>query len=236
MISKLKQEGCYGKYIPIQCPKHRDLSVIQTGDAETLNRYIDLPSLICNLPCDEQLPCRLHECQKSCLPFHEHQKCTHTVSDKFSDCGHNVTRKCFEELRHLRCQAKIDFSFMCKHLGMRKYSEDFATKSCKKDCEKMMDCGLHRCKKKCGEQHSHFKCEEKVNFTFDLCRHTAVKLCYKNPESQLCQTKVKKKLPCNHTVRIACHKPLSTTCQWVVDYKCPDCSHPSPSKKDVQVK
>ena len=231
LISKMKQEGCYGKYIPIQCPKHRDLSVTQIGDAETLNRCIVSPDLICNLPCDEQLPCKLHECQKSCMSFHDHQKCTRTLSDKFSDCGHNVVRKCCEELRHLRCQTEIHFSFMCKHLGMRKCSEDYATKSCKKDCEKMMDCGLHQCKKICGKHHSHLKCNEEVTFTFDLCNHTAVKLCYENTESKLCKTKVKKKLPCNHTVRIACHKPLPTACPQKVDYKFPDCLHPSPSKK-----
>ena len=229
LISKMKQEGCYGKYIPIQCPKH--LNVTPIGDAETLNRFIDSPNLMCNLPCDEQLPCRLHECQKSCMPSHEHQKCTRTVSDKFLDCGHNVIRKCCEELRHLRCQAEIGFSFMCKHLGMRKCSEDYATKSCKKRCEKLMDCGLHRCEKICGKHHSHLECKETVNFTFDLCGHTSVKLCYENKESKLCHTKVKKKLPCNHTVRIACHKPLPTICRQKVDYKFPDCSHPSPSKK-----
>ena len=231
LISKMKQEGCYGTYIPIQCPKHRYLKVTQIGDGETPNRYIDSPELICNLPCDEQLPCRLHECKKSCMPSHDHQKCTSNVSDKFPDCGHNVTRKCCEELRHLKCHAEIYFSFMCKHLGMRKCSEDYVTKSCKKDCEKIMDCGLHRCKKICGKHHSHLKCEEKVNFTFDLCSHTAVKLCYENAESKLCQTTVKKKLPCNHTIRIVCHKPLPTTCRQKVDYTFPDCAHPSPSKK-----
>ena len=95
----------------------------------------------------------------------------------------------------------------------------------------MMDCGLHQCKKICKKHHSHLKCSETVTFTFDLCNHTAVKLCYENPESKLCQEKVKMKLPCNHTVRIACHKPLLTACPQKVDYKFPDCLHPSPSKK-----
>ena len=95
----------------------------------------------------------------------------------------------------------------------------------------MMDCGLHQCTKMCGKHHSHLKCSETVTFTFDLCNHTAVKLCYENPESKLCQEKVKMKLPCNHTVRIACHKPLPTACPQKVDYKFPDCLHPSPSKK-----
>ena len=231
LISKMKQEGCYGKYIPIQCPKHQELNITQIGDAETLNRYIDSPGLICDLPCDEQLPCKLHKCQKSCMPFHDHQKCTRPVPDKFPDCGHSVIRKCCEELRHLRCQTEIYFSFMCKHLGMRKCSKEYETKSCEKDCETMMDCGLHRCKKICGKPHSHLECDETVNFTFDLCGHTAAKLCHENPKSKLCQTKVKRKLPCTHTVRIACHKPLPTTCHQKVDYKFPDCSHPSPSKK-----
>ena len=231
LISQMKQEGCYGKHLPIQCPKHRELNIIQVGDAETLNRYINSPDLICKLPCNEQLPCKLHECQKSCMPFHDHQKCTRPVSDKFLDCGHNVSRKCCEELRHLRCLTEISFSFMCKHSGMRKCSEEYSTKRCEKDCEQMMDCGLHRCKKICGKHHFHLECHETVNFTFDLCGHTATKLCYENPESKLCQKKVKKKLPCNHTVRIACHEPLPTTCHQRVDYKFPDCSHPSPSKK-----
>ena len=233
VISKMKQEGCYGKYIPIQCPKHRDLSVTQVLDAETLNRYIDSPDLICKLPCNEQLSCGIHECQKPCMPFHDHQICTHSVSDKFSDCGHNIIRKCCEELRNLNCQTIIYFSFMCKHLGERKCWEkyDVISKRCEKECEKMMDCSLHRCKKKCGQYHSHLKCKEKVNFIFTLCSHTATKRCYENPESILCKTKVKKKLPCKHTVRIACHKPLPTTCYQEVDYKFPDCSHPSPSKK-----
>ena len=231
LISKMKEEGCYGKYIPIQCPKHRHLNITRVGDAETLNRYINSPDLICTLPCDEGFPCGLHECRKSCMPFHDHQICTRIVSDKFSDCGHDVIRKCCKEMRYLRCQTEIYFTFMCKHLGMRKCSEEYATKSCKRDCEKTMDCGLHRCKKICGEPHFHLKCEEKVNFTFELCSHTGVKLCYENQESQLCHTKVKKKLPCNHSVRIACHKPLPTTCRQKVDYKFPDCLHPSPSKK-----
>ena len=153
VISKMKQEGCYGKYIPIQCPKHRDLSVTQVLDAETLNRYINSPDLICKLPCNEQLSCGIHECQKPCMPFHDHQICTHSVSDKFSDCGHNIIRKCCEELRNLNCQTIIYFSFMCKHLGERKCWEkyDVISKRCEKECEKMMDCSLHRCKKKCGQ-------------------------------------------------------------------------------------
>ena len=112
LISQMKQEGCYGKYLPIQCPKHQELNIIQVGDVETLNRYINSPDLICNLPCNEQLPCKLHECQKSCMPFHDHQKCTLPVSDKFLDCGHDVSRKCCEELRHLRCLTEISFSFI----------------------------------------------------------------------------------------------------------------------------
>ena len=231
LISKMKREGCYGRQIPIQCPKHRDLRVTLVGDVETLNRYIDSPALLCSLPCDKELPCGLHKCQKLCLPIHNHQICTHIVSDKFPDCRHNIMRKCCDELRHLRCQAEIDFSFMCRHLGKRKCWEEYTIKTCEKDCEKMMDCNLHRCKKICGQKHSHLKCDEKVNFTIQRCSHTAIKQCYENPESVLCQKMVKKKLPCNHIVRIKCHKPLPTICYEVVEYKFPDCSHPSSSKK-----
>ena len=231
LISKMKREGCYGREIPIQCPKHRDLRVTPVGDVETLNRYIDSPDLICSLPCDEGFPCGLHECQKLCLPLHNHQTCTSIVSDKFPDCRHNIMRKCCEELRHLRCQTEIEFSFMCKHLGKRKCWEEYAIKTCKKHCERMMDCNLHRCKKICGQNHSHLKCEEKVKFTIQQCSHTAVKQCYENPKSILCQKMVKKKLPCNHTIRTECHKPLPTICYELVEYKFPDCSHPSSSKK-----
>ena len=231
LILKMKRKGCYGREIPIQCPKHRDLRITLVGDVETLNRYIDSPDLLCSLPCDEELPCGLHECQKLCLPLHNHQICTHIVSDKFPDCRHSIMRKCCEELRHLRCQAEIEFSFMCRHLGKRKCWEEYAIKTCEKDCEKMMDCNLHQCKKICGQKHSHLKCEEKVKFTIQRCRHTAIKQCYENPNSVLCQKMVKKRLPCNHTIRIECHKPLPTMCYEFVDYKFPDCSHPSPSKK-----
>ena len=231
LISKMKEEGCYGSEIPIQCPKHRDLKITRVNDVETLNRYIDSPDLLCSLPCDKELPCGLHKCQKLCLPLHNHQICTHIVSDKFPDCRHSIMRKCCEELRHLRCQAEIEFSFMCRHLGKRKCWEEYAIKTCKKDCEKVMDCNLHRCKKICGQKHSHLKCEEEVKFTIQRCSHTAIKQCYENPKSVLCQKMVKKKLPCNHTIRIECHKPLPTTCYVVVEYKFPDCSHPSSSKK-----
>ena len=231
LISRMKREGCYGREIPIQCPKHRDLRVTLVGDVETLNRYIDSPDLLCSLPCDKELPCGLHECQESCLPIHNHQICTRLVSDKFPDCRHNIMRKCCEELRHLRCQAEIEFSFMCRHLGKRKCWENYAIKTCEKDCEKMMDCNLHRCTKICGQKHSHLKCEEKVKFTIQRCSHTATKQCYENPNSVLCQKMVKKKLPCNHTIRNECHKPLPTTCYEFVEYKFPDCLHPSPSKK-----
>jgi len=74
----------------------------------------------------------------------------------------------------------------------------------------MNDCFLHKCDKKCGENHGHSICEVKVNYSFPECGHPAKdqKPCSKTV-SWKCKKVVKVSLRCGHSTMKECWKKLA---------------------------
>lgn len=151
----------------------------------------------CRMACDTLMGCGEHKCRMSCQPEHNHGKC-HVQVEAVLQCGHKRVKKCWE--RPVKCNEM---------------------------CEKMMECGKHRCKEKCAREHGHLsiQCREKVRFERD-CGHSDKKRCGKPFEN--CARKCKIRLPCEHRCPQLCmpaHSHDDIYCSVLVVVTLPRCGH-----------
>ena len=206
-IHRMKDQNCVGNRIPLQCPKHKELSRCQAVDANTVIAIVDHPTYLCKEKCDDQFPCNIlgHLCKKSCFPKHSHSKCLIQVRDRFSECNHPVTRKCHQKISHLRCQVEVNVVLQCEHKKLRE----------------------------CYMKTSYIRCNVMVDVILPQCGHQTKIECHKKIEDVSCKTPCQKTNTCEkHKCSQVCGKPHDhNNCQSMIDYKFPECGHPSSKKK-----
>ena len=194
LIDQMKQKGCVGSQISIQCPDHPDISWHRVSGPYELEKLCHKPEDFCNVRCGKAMTCNnvAHNCSKTCSPKHDHSACFHHVEETFEKCGHPLKRLCHENPAEVACKTKVPYVLpRCGHSGMKQCYVPFEKISCSQNCPALMDCGKHPCKEKCGAKHSHVACSEEVSFTFEGCGHSGVKTCSRSSSSLVCQNDVK---------------------------------------------
>ena len=206
-IHQMKDQGCVGNRIPLQCPKHKELSRCQAVDAKTVTAIVDHPTSLCKQKCGDQFPCNIlgHVCKKPCFPKHSHSKCLIRVKDRFSECYHPVTRECHQKISDLRCQVEVTVVLQCGH-------------------EKLRECYIKT---------SYVRCNVMVDVILPQCGHQTKIECHKKIENVSCSQPCQKTNTCGkHKCSQVCGKPHDhNNCQSMIDYKFPECGHSSPKKK-----
>ncbi|XP_043669081.1 protein shuttle craft isoform X1 [Vespula pensylvanica] len=159
-----------------------------------------LTLLLCDSVCGKILNCGKHTCEKKC----HHGEC--------EPCDKIIQQECYcgKSKRDVICQSNIS-----------------STYSCEDTCEKLLDCGNHKCKKTCHPN----SCEP--------CALTPEKIttcyCGRTPLSDkrttcldpipTCEEICSKRLNCGqpsnpHTCKIKCHQGDCPECDLTTDVKC----------------
>ena len=134
----------------------------------------------CTVICHEMKQCGIHRCTKFCQPTHSHANCDVQVSFRFEKCHHISMKPCSKPVEQMICQQA---------------------------CGKLMNCAAHLCHEKCGDEHSHTYCAERVEFTYTKCGHTNTKHCSQSEENIKCEEEVKINHPvCGHLVVKQCYE------------------------------
>ena len=255
-ISLMKKQGCVGYEFPLQCTKHKTTKY-KAIDGDCIRAVNAKHELLCNQPCGDPYPeCDKHPCKKSCFPRHHHMVCPELVNDQFPDCKHDVQRKCPQKISDYRCQTIVNVDLPCKHEGEKKCCQNvkdvicsipvtatflrcghktekpchvkIEDLKCQYPCKEMNSCGIHQCKKVCGENHGHETCSELIDYNFPNCGHPSSE---KKPCSKeitwKCKYKVSFQGSCGHEIQRECHQSEN-------EVKCPvtpcgrkrKCKHP----------
>ena len=204
-ISSMMKQDCVGNEFPLRCTKH-ETSTYKAIDGKTIWAVIADPTLICNQPCGDPYPyCDSHHCRKPCYPRHAHNVCPEVVDDQFPECGHDVKRPCRMEIYFLKCEVEEIVNLPCGHTGA----------------------------KKCSQNISDVQCEITVTATFPRCGHKTKKQCVVKIETKRCEHRCKEMNSCGiHQCKNFCGKSHGhDTCSEMIDYKFPECDHPSSKKK-----
>ena len=101
------------------CPRHPDDSKHDFAGAKSISDMLNNPNSFCRIKCGEWLlPCFKpeHRCERACYPKHTHNQCLKPVLDIFPDCGHSVTRKCFQDIEDVLCNVEVKTQLnVCGH-------------------------------------------------------------------------------------------------------------------------
>ena len=147
LIRKLQQQNRVNTSIPINCPKHRDSTIIQIKFAKD----IKIGQHFCRQPCVLKMRCGIHCCRQDCQPPHRHDKCRESVKFTFPKCGHEGQKECHQDETKVNCCKILHIKLPnCQHVGQIMCSvKDKA--SCQEKCPRKFNrCG-HPCHLKCGE-------------------------------------------------------------------------------------
>ena len=143
-----------------------------------------------------------------CGDNHQHLICPMQIPDVFPDCKHQIQKKCGDQFSNYKCKATVLDNLECGHEVEKICSEDKGSIECKSPCNALNNCLLHKCKQKCGSNHSHETCDALVKATFELCPHETEKKC-SEPITWPCNRTVPVKLNCGHESRKLCCEPIS---------------------------
>ena len=207
LISSMTKEDCVSNKFPLQCIKHKT-STYKVVNSNDIQKVINNPALLCKLPCGDTYMhpyCGEHPCRKPCHPKHDHMDCPEMVDDHFPICGHYVKRRCSKSLSSLLCMSEESVDLPCGH----------------------------RHNKKCHQNISDIVCRVLVTTILQKCKHKVEKPCYRKVELICCKQECKKMNSCGiHHCKMICGKSHGhETCSAMIDYKFPECDHPSPKKK-----
>ena len=64
LVESMSDEGCVGRALEIQCPRHKGISVHSVKSRSQLQSFVEDPRRLCNLVCGETMPCDLHKCRE----------------------------------------------------------------------------------------------------------------------------------------------------------------------------
>ena len=204
LIDKLDIQGKVAEEIPLNCPNHREETIIHAKGAAD----VDL-NAFCRKPCPYERKCG-HECPEICQPSHSHKKCLVKVDCMFADCGHPGQRFCYQDDSDVSCQVKCSERMNC---------EEHA-------CSKL--CGKHYCDKyPFNFNHSHDQCKVSIKFVFQDCLHTGQRKCFEREEDMTCLTRVEATLTCGHRMEKTCSQPdAEIVCKEPCPRKLQGCGHP----------
>ena len=204
-ISAMMKQDCVGNEFPLRCTKHKT-SKYKALDDKIIRAVIAKPILLCKQLCgDPYSNCDKHPCRKPCYPRHWHTVCPELVDDQFPDCGHDVKRPCRKKIYFLKCEVEEIVNLPCGHAG----------------------------EKKCSQNISDVQCEIPVTATFPQCGHKTEKPCHVKIETMKCQHRCKEMNSCGiHQCKGVCETLHGhDTCSELIDYKFPECDHPSSKQK-----
>ena len=118
----------------------------------------------------------------------------------------------------------------CGHTNKKKCHQDEAKLSCKIVCNVPMDCGIHKCKEKCGNlDHSHSECSVSVTVKCSDCDNDVKKPCHLSMADFKCTIQVLADLPCGHKMPkkcfendadVKCTHPCAKTMNCSKKHKC----------------
>ena len=205
LINSMKVRDCVGDEFPLRCTKHIT-SKYNAMDGDNIWTVITNPTLLCKQLCGDFYPaCGEHPCKKSCFPRHNHTVCPELVEDQFPDCGHDVKRRCPKKISDLLCQVIETVDLPCGHEG----------------------------EKKCSQNVIAVICRIPVPATFPRCGHKTEKPCHVKIEKMKCQKPCQEMNSCGiHQCKDVCGESHGhEACSERIDYKFPNCDHPSPRKK-----
>jgi hypothetical protein len=209
LLDRMNDLGCVSDTIAVQCPKHKEKSVVNICDADAFEKLMTKPEKFCKEQCGYKYPCGLHLCTKPCLPAHAHASCMSMVTFTHSACGHEGKRRCYENVRSLLCQKQVVLNFVCGHNTLasciQKQEHDRGVKT--KLCTAKVDCVL------------------------PACGHKITKPCHAKASHSVCNSVVYYKGACGHNLSRECHMPDSQVrCDFQPCAKPRRCGHPCVNK------
>lgn len=200
-----------------ECPPCRARAIYkcQCGNAEEERECSDR-IFQCGVPCEKQLPCGKHFCNKGCHA---------------GDCG-----ECpFQGKRSCPCGKRVHEGMAC----------DVGVPLCGATCEKVLNCGYHRCPERCHRGpcvetcrnvvrkscrcgslkkevpcHQDLACERKCQRVRDCERHACKRRCCDGncpPCSEICGRRLRCK---NHKCPSPCHRGACAPCPVMVTISC----------------
>ncbi|KAI1779792.1 hypothetical protein F4818DRAFT_153764 [Hypoxylon cercidicola] len=179
--------------------------------------------------CEDLLPCGEHECQREC----HSGLCGSCEVPVFSVCY------CGRESKEILCEQRGDKNESYNY-GQVNVESDlldsngllenwyWGSFSCEAICNRLFDCGKHRCEKEC---HSQDENAAHCPFSPDLITHCP---CGKTPLSEIldqprqscedpipnCRKICNKSLTCGHLCQDACHSGSCTPCTQKMEISC----------------
>ena len=172
---------------------------------------------ICDIKCDFILDCG-HPCSLPCHQDQNHnKKCSQPceINRNCSSQKHPCKNLCFQDCGD--CDIIVDLSLKCGHTANDIKCGEIKNYSCVTKCEKLLACGLHKCKNYCYEC-SEIGCGES-NMTVKTlkCGHEMKAFCRKCLNSKKCRKSCPKSLNCGHPCPLKCFEDCSEA---VCDKKC----------------
>ncbi|KAK6628816.1 hypothetical protein RUM43_002632 [Polyplax serrata] len=196
------------------CKKHKCENICHSGDCPP-----------CNKESIQKCKCGLKERKQPC--FNPTWQCEKVCGKPFS-CGfHKCTLVCHEGSCG-ECPSSLERSCPCgKNKFLLPCTVDVP--ACNDTCDKLLDCGIHRCSQKCHKE----KCGMCLEIEVKLCRCGLHKKSLPCQKSFQCETKCKRmknclKHPCNRKccdlLCPPCEKPCGKTLKCGY-HKCPSVCH-----------
>ena len=190
----------------------------------------------CHEICQYKLDCG-HKCFLNCHEGNSNhkKKCQQACGKPKKNCStqaHICQKLCYQPC--LDCDETIEnYTLSCGHTSDLKCSE-VNTYDCMKKCEKMLSCGIHKCKNFCYEC-KNGKCQP-CNITIEKtldCGHVNSVPCSSSDHMDKCLELCSKLLDCGHACPLLCHQDCSEAkCDVIIDESGSQssCGHPRTRK------
>ena len=218
--SQKPEESKFGTSLPLECQGHKTLTLVSKPDD-----FDKIPDGGCSLPCNSRLvPCR-HMCPLKCHPdcnteTHSAIECKEQCQ-KFCDQGHQCKKICSECKGNCLCDEIVEKIVpQCGHRQFMPCHTDSNKFTCQESCKKILSCG-HRCREKCGEEHTRY-CPELVTRMCPKKHEGRGECCVTNEDySRQCKAKCNELLMCGHRCQGTCgecrqgrlHRPCKMKCE-----------------------
>ncbi|KAG8227287.1 hypothetical protein J437_LFUL004836 [Ladona fulva] len=181
----------------------------------------------CMVPLYGELPCG-HWVNVPCCVDPVEYKCNVVVTVILQPCGHEIKKKCFEDVKIIKCTWGCESRLPCGHACRLKChvgdDPDHNKYKCLRPCgRKKLNCNQeHLCEKKCFEECSH--CTSKLKRKLPNCDHFHTMECSTDASSIVCQKKCYRMLECGHLCPLRCFEECGG-CKVVVVKKIEECNH-----------
>ena len=180
-----------------------------------------------------------HPVKKRCHEDLSKLSCQVKVQFQFDKCGHFATKKCYVDEKTLTCQAKCPSKKDCQqHDCDQLCGSAHDHKSCSAIVPFVYSDCKHENEKKCSQPENEVRCLARVQKLLTKCKHTNESFCYKPEEQIYCRHPCKSKMSCNvHDCKKKCGDSHNhDICEEKINYKFPNCHHPSPKRKGCSEK